>query len=272
MLMNTLKIREMTLEAGRPKVAVPIVSADPKDIIAECESVASMPCDMIEWRADRYLAGIGDADSVMGQKDFYLDMIKILDDINYIAAGKPVIFTIRSREQGGCIEMTDAHLADIRGLVAQSGLADIIDVELCGREGTIDEESLRRQIESIHSCSCLVMLSHHDFIGMPSAEDAIRIVRKMSELGADICKLAAVADSKEDDETLLKATAYLHRSGVGPLVMIAMGEAGTAARVAAGRYGSCITFAAGKEASAPGQADVWTMKKWLDDYYEGKES
>ena len=76
-----------------------------------------------------------------------------------------------------------------------------------------------------------------------------------------------MANSKGDAEGLLKASAVLTRNGLGPLVMIAMGNYGTATRIAAGKYGSCMTFAAGSRASAPGQADTFTMKKWLDDYY-----
>ena len=89
----------------------------------------------------------------------------------------------------------------------------------------------------------------------------------MNNLGADVCKLAAMANSREDAENLLKATALLTRNGIGPVVTIAMGEWGRSTRVAAGRYGSCMTFAAGSSQSAPGQIDVFTMKKWLDEYY-----
>ena len=91
------------------------------------------------------------------------------------------------------------------------------------------------------------------------------------ELRADVFKIAAMAVTKEDAESLLKTTAFLHQHGIGPLVMMAMGEWGKTTRVAAGRYGSCITFAAGQEVSAPGQVDVFTMLKWLNDYY-GEES
>ena len=93
----------------------------------------------------------------------------------------------------------------------------------------------------------------------------------MQDAGADVFKIAAMAVTKEDAESLLKTTAFLHQHGIGPLVMMAMGEWGKTTRVAAGRYGSCITFAAGPEASAPGQVDVFTMLKWLNDYY-GEES
>ena len=272
MAMNTLKIREMILEPGRPKVAVPIVSADPKEIISECESIKKTPCDIIEWRADKYIGAIEDPEKVIDQKDFYLDIMKIMDDINYIADGTPVIFTVRSIWQGGSAGLSEEHLAGIRGLIAQSGLADLIDVELVGENGRIDEGAVSRQLDEIHSHGCRVILSHHDFEKMPSAEEMAAVVKKMHEMGADVCKYAAMASSREDDERLLKTTAFLSRSGIGPLIMIAMGENGVPARIAAGRYGSCVTFASLKGESAPGQPDIYTMEKWLDDYYGGKES
>ena len=269
--MNTLKLREITLEPGRPKIAVSIMSSDPKDMIAECERIKETPCDMIEWRADSYLGAIDDPETVVGQKDFYLDMMKILDDINYIADGKPVIFTVRSVSQGGGSRLAAEHLTAVRDLVAQSGLADLIDVELFDENGNIDEEAVRKQIEDIHRYGCRVILSHHDIDGMPAPEKIIDTVETMNGMGADVSKFAAMAGSKKDNETLLKASAYLNRKGIGPLIMIAMGEEGRPARVAAGRYGSCVTFACVDEPSAPGQVDVYTMKKWLDDYYGEKE-
>ena len=89
----------------------------------------------------------------------------------------------------------------------------------------------------------------------------------MYKLGADICKVAAMASDKTETENLIKVTAYLTKNNIGPVVMIAMGKEGMVSRVAGGKYGSCITFAAGKSGSAPGQADAYTMKKWLDSYY-----
>ncbi|MBQ3184361.1 MAG: type I 3-dehydroquinate dehydratase, partial [Firmicutes bacterium] len=57
---NGLKVRNLILQPGRPKVAVPIVSTQPADIIEECESIKTLPCDMVEWRADYYLSNIED--------------------------------------------------------------------------------------------------------------------------------------------------------------------------------------------------------------------
>ena len=39
-------------------------------------------------------------------------------------------------------------------------------------------------------------------------------------------KMAAMAYSKEDAENLLKTTAFMHKNGIGPLIMLAMGEWG----------------------------------------------
>lgn len=275
--METLNIKNIVLQAGRPKVAVPLVSQLPQEIIAECEHAAMLPCDLIEWRADSYLSGLTDLEEVLQTKEFYLDFLKILDDLEYIAGDKPLIFTLRSVEQGGMLQLSQAQKAEIYQLVAQSGLAGLIDVELPvaaqSAEDICEESglSLREQIDVIHAFGGKVICSYHEFDRMLSPEEILEKIQIMQAAGADVFKIAAMAVTKEDAENLLKTTAFLHQNGIGPLVMMAMGEWGKTTRVAAGRYGSCITFAAGQEASAPGQVDAFTMLKWLNDYY-GEEA
>lgn len=275
--METLNIKNIVLQAGRPKVAVPLVSQLPQEIIAECEHAAMLPCDLIEWRADSYLSGLTDLEEMLQTKEFYLDFLKILDDLEYIAGDKPLIFTLRSVEQGGMLQLSQAQKAEIYQLVAQSGLAGLIDVELPvaaqSAEDICEESglSLREQIDEIHAFGGKVICSYHEFDRMLSPEEILEKIQIMQAAGADVFKIAAMAVTKEDAENLLKTTAFLHQNGIGPLVMMAMGEWGKTTRVAAGRYGSCITFAAGQEASAPGQVDAFTMLKWLNDYY-GEEA
>lgn len=269
--MNELKIRDMILKPGRPKVAVPIVSQHPAEIIEECEGIKNLPCDMVEWRADYYLSAIEDIDSHLSDKYGYLDMIKILDDINYIADEKPLIFTVRSKGQGGQLQLTKSQLESVYGIAAETQLVDIIDIELIDESGEVDTQWIRHQIDEAHRHGVKVMLSHHDLSGTPQPGNMVAMIKNMYMLGADICKFAATAIDKKDAENLMKTTAFLTKNNIGPIVMVSMGEAGVATRVAAGRYGSCITFAAGKSISAPGQADTYTMKKWLDSYY-GEEA
>lgn len=267
MVMIQLKVRDMILQPGRPKVAVPIVSSQPADIIEECEAIRDLPCDMVEWRADYYLSAIEDIDGYLCDMNGYLDMVKILDDLNYIADDKPIIFTVRSKSQGGQVQVSRHQLESIYGIAAETKLVDFIDIEMMDKDGNIHEEWLREQIDEAHKHGVKVILSHHDHEKMPAPAELVELGKKMYMLGADVCKVAVMADDKTDTENLLKATAYLTQNNIGPVVMIAMGTAGLAARVAAGKYGSCITFAAGKGISAPGQADTYTMKKWLDSYY-----
>jgi 3-dehydroquinate dehydratase-1 len=178
-----------------------------------------------------------------------------------------VIFTIRSKSQGGMVQLTSAQERSIWQFVAGSGLADFIDIELYDARGNLDEDRITSMVDEIHGAGGHVILSHHDFNKMPAPGELISIVKAMTRLGADICKIAAMAYSKEEATNLLKATAFLTKNNIGPVALMAMGEWGKTTRVAGGKYGSCITFASGKGQSAPGQVDTHTMKKWLDDYY-----
>ena len=265
--MNTLKIKETVLQPGRPKVAVPILGRRPEEIVEECNRAKELPCDLIEWRADYYLSAIPDLDQHLKEKELYLDLIKILDDINYIADTMPVIFTLRRKNQGGEVTLTEEQYESICGLAAQSGLADVIDLELLDGRDQLDQDRLMARIGEIHGCGGKVLLSYHDFTGMPTPQEVVNLAQTMAKTGADIYKISAMAYSDEDVKGLLKASAFLTQHGIGPLVMIAMGEYGKKARVAAGKYGSCLTFGAGAASSAPGQVDCHTLKKWLDGYY-----
>jgi len=265
--MVKLKVKEIILEKGRPKVVVPITAETPADIIAACEEVKEFPCDLVEWRADYYLSVIDGLDAWLEEKNAYVDIVKILDDMDYILGGKPIIFTIRSDNQGGRLQVTRAQLESIYSIVAEAKLADFVDIELYDKHGILHEDWLEEQLAEIHRFGGKVILSHHDFEMMPPAEAIQETIEIMHELGADVCKFAAMALSEEDVQCLLQAAEHLEQREIGPLVMIAMGEHGTKTRVTGGEYGSVMTFAAFGEASAPGQVDIHTMKKLLDEHY-----
>lgn len=265
--MKTLKVKETVFQPGRPKVAVPLVGKAPWEIVEECEYIKTLPCDVIEWRADYYLAELENLKDRLQDKDIYIEILKILDDINLVAEEMPIVFTLRTKSQGGMVELTEEQKEGILELVWESGFADFIDLELDDEIDDYGRERLKNQIDEIHAHEGRVIMSYHDFNEMMSLESIKSKIAEMENLEADMYKFAAMAYSREDAETFLRITAYLANKNIGPLIMMAMGEWGKSTRVAAGRYGSCMTFAAGKEQSAPGQVDAFTMKKWLDDYY-----
>ena len=50
--MNTVKIRNIEIGSGLPKICAPIVGTTKEDIMAEAENIESLPVDITEWRVD----------------------------------------------------------------------------------------------------------------------------------------------------------------------------------------------------------------------------
>ena len=99
--MNRMIAGKVELDIGRPKVAVSITGTTHEEIIEQCKAAKEAPCDILEWRADYYLENKDDVDAKLRSDDIQVEVIRILDDIEYETDGMPVIFTIRSKSQGG---------------------------------------------------------------------------------------------------------------------------------------------------------------------------
>ena len=50
--MNTVKIRNIEIGSGLPKICAPIVGTTKEDILVEAENIGSLPVDIAEWRVD----------------------------------------------------------------------------------------------------------------------------------------------------------------------------------------------------------------------------
>ena len=50
--MNTVKVRNVVLGEGVPKICVPIVAKTKEDILAAAESFKGVAHDVVEWRVD----------------------------------------------------------------------------------------------------------------------------------------------------------------------------------------------------------------------------
>ena len=202
--MEILKIKNTVLQAGRPKVAVSLMSQQPQEIIAECERAALLPCRFDRMACSTAICReVADLEEVLQEKDFYLDFLKILDDLEYIAADKPLIFTMRSVQQGGMLQLSQMQKAEIYQLVARSGLAGLIDVELPESAQTADDIcedggiSLREQIDEIHAFGGKVICSYHEFDRMLAPEEILGRIHIMQDAGADVFKIAAMAVTKK---------------------------------------------------------------------------
>jgi len=107
-----------------------------------------------------------------------------------------------------------------------------------------------------------LIVSWHDFTGMPSVAQLRKLARKAEIVGADIIKLVGTAKAMTDNYPVLGITRELAEAGQ-PCLTMAMGKAGQMTRVITPLMGGWGMFAAQSEktASATGQLAAKELKK-----------
>lgn len=239
--MNTLRVRNIELGTGIPKICVPIVGVSKEDILSQAEALLSTPVDMVEWRAD-WFDGVADPAQVTD----------VLAQLRVVLGDLPLLFTFRSDKEGGQRPMEPQAYAQLNIQAAQSGYVDLVDVEAFS-----GEEIVRSVIQSAHAAGVKVIVSNHDFCQTPSKDEIVSRLRRMQDFGADIPKIAVMPQSKEDVLTLLSATQEMVRLYAhGPIITMSMGGTGVISRLCGEVFGSAVTFGAAQKASAPGQMGV----------------
>lgn len=246
---------------GQPAICIPFTGKYKDELAVELSIINDKPYQLVEWRAD-YL--------MTAQKELsFWDMSRaILGTLGYLKSelDKPLLFTIRTSREGGMIDITPEDYVFINRMVADSGMADLIDIEAFTAEGT---DLISEFVKYAHEAGQKVILSNHDFEKTPAVADMAEKYRAMMELGGDIIKLAVMPHSEDDVAALLEAASLINDEYPDqPLIAISMGELGMSSRICAGQFGSVITFAAGKDASAPGQIDAVTLQGYLEKYYK----
>lgn len=239
--MNPVKVRNISIGEGIPKICVPIVGVTKEEIIAEAKSFESIPVDVVEWRVD-WFEGVFD----------FAKVEDVLKDLNPALGDVPILFTFRTAKEGGekAIDM-DAY-KELNIKAAQTGLVDLIDVEVFSGDDVVTEI-----IEAAHAAGVKVVASNHDFDKTPDKDDIVGRLRKMQALNADIPKIAVMPQSKKDVLTLLAATEEMATEYADrPIITMSMKGTGVISRLSGEVFGSALTFGAAKKASAPGQMGV----------------
>ena len=122
-------------------------------------------------------------------------------------------------------------------------------------------ESYRNElIEKAKVSGCKVILSYHNFSETPNTELLDGIVNNLFKMGADIAKVACMANIEEDCRRVLQLYSS-HKN----LVAFAMGEIGKSTRISAINLGAPFTYASvkGKE-TAPGQMSYEEIESHLN--------
>ncbi len=109
----------------------------------------------------------------------------------------------------------------------------------------------------------VIIVSEHDFVGTPVLEELNSMVERACAQGADIVKLATMANSREDVLRLLEFT----RSCNVPIVAFAMGPTGKISRVISPLFGTLFTYGYITKPVAPGQLSVVELADEIGKYF-----
>ncbi len=153
-----------------------------------------------------------------------------------------VLFTLRHPSHGGTFQGTEAERVAM-SLNAMEAGADIFDLEYGTESVTLLPDNPPAMI-----------LSYHDFNGMPSQPDLQTLTEKMQSTGARAIKVVPTASTLEDALTMLKWVGQ--GNGTSARIGFAMGEVGACSRILTTALGGEVTYASFGAPVAPGQVAI----------------
>lgn len=252
-MQNAFEIKGIRIGDGKPVICVPVVTPERETIIETIKALTEQKVQMIEWRVDCFR----EADDVAAVR-------AVLDAVKPFLTETIFLFTFRTKQQGGSRRMEEWKILKLNETAAKSGCADMIDLEFF--EATKPEKEIRR----FQRMGVRVIASHHDFDATPDDRILRMLMEQMQQGGADVAKLAVMPQSADDVVRLLKLTNDMKQKyPTLPVVTMSMGALGVVSRMAGEIFGSCITFGAVGEISAPGQIAADKLEDILTVIHQG---
>lgn len=246
--MKSITIKNTVIGEGIPKICVPIVGKSTEDILAEAVAIQNASADIVEWRMD-FFEHITDIETT----------INMLSMLREAMPEMVILATFRSKKEGGEKDVDKAFYVTLNKAVCESGIADMIDIEVF-----TGEEEVVELVSAAHQKNVIVIMSNHDFFATPAKEEIISRLMYMQSLSADIPKIAVMPTCKEDVLTLLSATNEMYEHFADrPIITMSMAGTGVISRMCGEVFGSAISFGAVKKISAPGQVEVEDLRTML---------
>ena len=214
-----------------------VVSVMPKSL-EEAQGIDAMryiDADIIEWRAD-FLP-----------KDAILQVAPAIFEK---FAGRELLFTLRTRAEGGEVDLDSAEYVQIIKDVAQLYQPEYIDFEYFSHKDVFEE-----MLDFPN-----LVLSYHNFQETP--ENMMEILSELTSLTPKVVKVSVMAHTEQDVLDLMNFTrGFKTLNPEQEYVTISMGKVGKVSRITSDVTGSSWSFASLDEASAPGQISLSSMKK-----------
>ena len=142
-----IQVKNIMIGEGIPKICVPLTGKEKERILEEGKAAADAGADLARWGAD-FFEGLSDQEETE----------EVLNALSDILGQIPLIFTIRTKKEGGKIQISTESYVNLLLGAAKTEKADFIDVEIFG-----DEEEKVKLIRSLHQEKALVIGSSHDF-------------------------------------------------------------------------------------------------------------
>lgn len=230
------------------KTIVPITAKTKEQALAQAQVIANTAdADLAEFRID-LLSFASDTKQV----------IALGHELKKILGNKPLIATIRTKNEGGQLEISDVDYGKTYQAYLKNPFMDWLDVEMFR-----DQKVVSDIVQKAHQKKVLIVMSNHDFQKTPSQDEIEKRLLKQDQMGADILKIAVMPKSKQDVFALMNATLKVSQQTTKPLLTMSMGQLGTISRVATANMGGSYSFGMIGQASAPGQIDVTKLKQIL---------
>ena len=214
-----------------------VVSVMPKSL-EEAQGIDAMryiDADIIEWRAD-FLPKEA--------------ILQVAPAIFEKFAGRELVFTLRTRAEGGQIELSSEEYVQMIKEVAQLYQPDYIDFEYFTRKAVFDQ-----MLEFSN-----LVLSYHNFEETP--ENLMELLSEMTNLTPRVVKVAVMPKHEQDVIDLMNFTrGFKAFNPEQEFVTMSMGKLGRLSRFAGDLIGSSWTFASLDNASAPGQISLSDMRR-----------
>ena len=235
------------LGEGLPKICVPLTGTGKDELEAQAREAAAASPDLVEWRAD-YFEDLGDVEKVA----------EVLMSLQEILGETPILFTIRTKREGGNGQLTPEEYRSL--LLYAAGRPEVSLVDIEGLNPEINTELL---ISEVHQLGMPVIASWHNFSRTPKKPELDLVFDRLSRTGAVVLKVAVMPKKAKDVLRLMSVTEEKNRQFPSPLVTMAMGDLGRLSRVSGRITGSVLTFGIVGDASAPGQLPVEELRKML---------
>ena len=243
-----IQIKNIILGQGMPKICVPLTAQTAEELFSQAEASVAAGADLVEWRADFF--------EELEQEVKTAETLELLSDI---VGQVPLLFTIRTKKEGGNREISTDDYVNYNLLAARTGYADLVDVEAFD-----NEEEKKKLISEIRKLGVKVIASTHDFQKTGSRETLLSRFLEMDASGADILKMAVMPKDFEDVAAIMQATNEMTKLTDRPLISMAMGDTGSMSRISGENFGSCVTFGTVGKASAPGQFPIKELRMMME--------